>query len=410
TMAQEGLAKENFTYKYKYSENTSIPMLNITEDDNITAKNSPCGSVNDIELDRTYRLMILYLTIVLCLIGSVLVILWMCCNRRIFPKFKHYSRVNVFILHLTVADLLVIMLAMVPQLVWEHAERDWRAGDIMCRLVKFLQSFSMMASNYMVVVIAIDRHQAILAPLKEAFSIWKMAGTGWGLAALFSLPVAGVFHTVAKEDGETRCENIFRNLPLWHRQIWMTWVAFVVFFIPFVILVICYLRIFMKISKKALQNSSVKYRQEKGKIYLQSTHSNSLPRAKIKTLKMTFVILLTFIICSMPYFVVEMIMSYGNYCLISKKLYAILGGMAACNSATNPYVFLAFNINTNWFKQLKACRANKKQSPLRGFHSCPTGSTGPHANHSVCRNKSQCVPMNRQGTYESQVEMEILRH
>ncbi|WAQ97791.1 V1AR-like protein [Mya arenaria] len=372
-MALDVWVKDNFTNKYKYSENIAIPMLNNTEDDNITAKNSPCGSVNDIELDRTYRLMILYLTIVLCLIGSVLVILWMCCNRRIFPKFKHYSRVNVFILHLTVADLLVIMFAMVPQLAWEHVERDWRAGDIMCRLVKFLQSFSMMASNYMVVVIAIDRHQAIRAPLKEAFSIWKMAGTGWGLAALFSLPVTGVFHTVAKEDGETRCENIFRNLPHWHRQIWMTWVAFVVFFIPFVMLVICYLRIFMKISKKALQNSSVKYRQEKGKIYLQSTHSSSLPRAKIKTLKMTFVILLTFIICSMPYFVAEMIMSYGNYCLISKQLYAILGGMAACNSATNPYVFLAFNINTNWFKHSKIVVQNRSNRHFAGTIPVPMG-------------------------------------
>jgi len=132
---------------------------------------SLCRSAHDIELDRTYLLLILYLTISLCVVGSILVVLWMPCNRRMSSNFNHLSRVNVFILYLTIADILVILLAVLSQLIWEYADRDWRAGYVMCRLVKFLQSFSMVASNYMVVVIAVDRHQAIRAPLKEAFSV-----------------------------------------------------------------------------------------------------------------------------------------------------------------------------------------------------------------------------------------------
>jgi len=151
------------------SMTTSV--YNISVFMNTSAASSPCGSVHDIGLDRFYRLLILYLTISLCLIGSVLVILWMVCQRRMAAGHRHNSRVNVFILHLTVADLLVVIFALVPQLVWEYADRDWRAGDVMCRLVKFLQSFSMIASNYMVVVIAVDRHQAIRAPLNEALSV-----------------------------------------------------------------------------------------------------------------------------------------------------------------------------------------------------------------------------------------------
>ena len=207
-----------------------------------------------------------------------------------------------------------------------------------------------------------------------SLQIWKLACSGWGLAAFFSLPVLGVFHVVPVEDGEFRCENIFRNLPHFHRQIWMTWVAVMVFFVPFILLVVCYTRIFIKISQKAFQHNSVKYRPQNGKICLQSTHSSSLPKAKIKTLKMTFVILLTFVICTMPYFVVEMIMSYGDYCLISNKLYAILGGMAACNSATNPYVFLAFNAKHSWFYQ--HCVLHKERPSSRIYHSCYTGSSG----------------------------------
>lgn len=208
----------------------------------------------------------------------------------------------------------------------------------------------------------------------------------------------GVFHTNTHDNGVTLCENIFRDKPKWHRQLWMTWVTFIVFFVPLVMLVICYTRIFMEISKKAHQSNSVKFRQQKGKICLQSTHASALPKAKVKTLKMTFVIILTFIICTMPYFIVEMIMSYGNYCIISKRLYALLGGMAACNSATNPYVFLAFNIKSTWIEQIKYC-TRKKESPTRGYYSCNSGTTG----HSVHRS-SVNVPFVRQETKEIELK------
>jgi len=204
----------------------------------------------------------------------------------------------------------------------------------------------------------------------------------------------GVFHVVPMDNGEYRCENIFRNLPILHRQIWITWVSVIVFFIPFVMLVICYTRIFIKVSRKAFQNNSVKYRAQEGKIALHSTHSQCLSKAKIKTLKMTFVILLTFIICSLPYFVVEMIMSYGRHCLISRKLYGILGGMAACNSATNPFVFLAFNIKPNWFKQLKDCICTR-ESPSRTYVSCRTTSTT-HNTHNYVNVKGDVLDLRPQ--------------
>ena len=128
-------------------------------------------SVHDIEQDQRIRLAILYATIIFGIIGSVLVLSWMACNKKLTPRFNHLSRVNSFILNLTIADMFVIVLAVLPQLVWEYSDREWTAGPVMCKLLKFLQSFSMMASNYILVVIAIDRHQAIRAPLKESMAV-----------------------------------------------------------------------------------------------------------------------------------------------------------------------------------------------------------------------------------------------
>ena len=129
------------------------------------------NSVHDIGLDKTTRLLILYLTIVFGIVGGILVLIWMACNRRLSRKVNALSRVNTFILNLTIADLGVILLAVLPQLIWEYKDREWTAGPAMCKIVKFLQTFSITCSNYMVVVIAIDRHQAIRYPLKESIAV-----------------------------------------------------------------------------------------------------------------------------------------------------------------------------------------------------------------------------------------------
>jgi len=57
------------------------------------------------------------------------------------------------------------------QVIWEHVDRLWLAGDIMCRVLKYAQSFSIMSSVYMLVVLSVDRHQAIRKPLRPPLSV-----------------------------------------------------------------------------------------------------------------------------------------------------------------------------------------------------------------------------------------------
>lgn len=211
-----------------------------------------------------------------------------------------------------------------------------------------------------------------------------MAGIGWLIAALCSLPMFGVFR-LNTESGVTKCENIFRYKPIWHRQIWITYICFSVFFIPLFVLIFCYTRIFMKVAQKANENTNKKtlrFKSQTGKVYLQSTHSTALPKAKIKTLKLTFAIILIFILLSSPYFIVEMIMSFGNHCSISDVLYAILGGMAACNSAANPYIFLGFNVTFAWLKEVKQrFMANRKKRPRFVYSATSSMESHPSMKH-----------------------------
>ncbi|KAK3096639.1 hypothetical protein FSP39_001955, partial [Pinctada imbricata] len=175
--------------------------------------------------------------------------------------------------------------------------------------------------------------------------VWKMAGVAWVVSVAASLPMFYVFH-VNSINGIDKCENIFRTKPLSHRQAFLTYVSIMVFIIPFIVLTISYIRIFLKIQEKVGESTKDGTRRQSvkaGKIQLQSTQTSTLPKAKIKTLKMTFVIVLVYIICTTPYFIGEMIMSYGSHCIMSKLVYGLIGGLAAANSAANPYVFLLFN-------------------------------------------------------------------
>ena len=65
----------------------------------------------------------------------------------------------------------VLLCRQCGQVVWEHADRLWLAGDFMCRVLKYAQSFAIMSSVNMLVVLSVDRHQAILRPLRPPPSV-----------------------------------------------------------------------------------------------------------------------------------------------------------------------------------------------------------------------------------------------
>ena len=157
----------------------NVTQVNMGINETVNKTGRCANSVHDIQLDKSVRLAILYLTIIFGIIGGLLVLLWMACNKRLTRKVNLLSRVNTFILNLTIADLGVILLAVLPQLIWEYRDREWTAGPAMCKIVKFLQTFSITCSNYMLVVIAIDRHQAIRYPLKESIAVGNMSRDMW---------------------------------------------------------------------------------------------------------------------------------------------------------------------------------------------------------------------------------------
>ncbi|MBN3326582.1 AVT protein, partial [Atractosteus spatula] len=175
---------------------------------------------------------------------GLLLVLW---KRR-----KQVSRMRVFVLHLCLADLVVAFFQICPQLIWDITDR-FIGPDALCRAIKYLQIVGMFASTYMIVVMTIDRYQAICNPM------------------------------VTFQRKRTRC-----NVPV---------------------------------------ASSV----------------TGVSKARIKTVKMTVVIVVAYIVCWAPFFTVQLWSVWDVNAPIETATFTILMLLASLNSCANPCIYLLFS-------------------------------------------------------------------
>ena len=57
-------------------------------------------------------------------------------------------------------------------------EREWVAGILFCKVFKFIQTFALASSNYMLVALAVDRHRAVTKPLTVSGSPIRLVNSG----------------------------------------------------------------------------------------------------------------------------------------------------------------------------------------------------------------------------------------
>ncbi len=65
-------------------------------------------------------------------------------------------------LNLNISDLLLLSIFCVPQLIW-LATYEWIAGNLLCKLTKFLQTLSFYVSSNLTVAISLDRLLCVLS-------------------------------------------------------------------------------------------------------------------------------------------------------------------------------------------------------------------------------------------------------
>ncbi|KAM5237803.1 vasopressin V1b receptor [Ctenodactylus gundi] len=277
------------------------------------------------------------------------------------------SRMHLFVLHLALADLGVAFFQVLPQLLWDITYR-FQGPDLLCRAVKYLQALSMFASTYMLLAMTLDRYLAVCHPLRSLQQpTYPLIAAPWLLAALFSLPQAFIFslREAVEGSGVLDCWTDF-HFP-WGLRAYITWITMAIFLLPVAMLTACYSLICHEIAKNLkvktqAQKAEGGVRRRKGGKPSPSAPApaaarglpsrvssiNTISRAKIRTVKMTFVIVLAYVVCWAPFFSVQMWSVWdenapgeGKYSTdVAFTISMLLGNLSSC---CNPWIYMSFN-------------------------------------------------------------------
>uniref|UniRef100_A0A4W5K421 Arginine vasopressin receptor 1A n=1 Tax=Hucho hucho TaxID=62062 RepID=A0A4W5K421_9TELE len=290
---------------------------------------------------------VLSITFVVAVIGNVSVLLAM------FNTKKKKSRMHLFIRHLSIADLVVAFFQVLPQLCWKVTFRFY-GPDVLCRIVKHFQVMGMFASTYMMVMMTLDRYIAICHPLKTLQQptqrSYIMIISTWMCSLVLSMPQYFIFSLSEIKNGSEVYDCWGHFIEPWGVKTYITWITVGIFVIPVFILMICYGFICHSIWKNIRYKTRKTHAGVASKNGLMGINSVSnvttISRAKLRTVKMTFVIVLVYIICWSPFFIVQMWSVWDeNFAWDESENTAVTLSalLASLNSCCNPWIYMIFS-------------------------------------------------------------------
>lgn len=326
------------------SSHALIPDLTM---DNSSASGNGSDPFGRNEEVAQIEILALSVTLVVAVAGNVSVLLAMRHTK------KKMSRMHLFIRHLSLADLVVAFFQVLPQLCWEVTYR-FSGPDALCRLVKHLQVMGMFASTYMMVMMTVDRYIAICHPLKTLQQptqrAYIMIVSTWVCSLVLSTPQYFIFSLSEIQNGSDVYDCWAHFIEPWGSKAYITWITVGIFLVPVAILMICYGFICHSIW------NNIKYKKRKGAagaaakkglIGKNSVSSvTTISRAKLRTVKMTFVIVLAYIICWAPFFTVQMWSVWDkNFQWDDSENTAVTLSalLASLNSCCNPWIYMIFS-------------------------------------------------------------------
>ncbi|XP_060572671.1 cardioacceleratory peptide receptor-like [Ruditapes philippinarum] len=323
--------------------------VNVTAGTNyVQSKNQTDMSSSEPYEAAAATISLLLFIIIVCLNGLVIYIL-------VFRKHEK-SRLFYFVLNLAIADFLVGVCSVLVLGITSAMHKEWYGGDFMCRLTRFMSTTTVIASNNLLISMSVDRFLAIKYPFKVLrIGIYRnldkcLVAGAWLISivvsSFFIIYSRGVNANPNRADIDEQKGGCDIKLPdNWWKPYSLT-VAVIIYVLPTIGITVCYVGICIIVWMK--WHSRVKLSEintDASRDRLQGDNSlkqGVLPKAKIKSIKMTMVVCLAFFLCWTPYFVVMLMYIFHpgtvgeNFTLLFNCLYPL-------NSACNPIVFMLFN-------------------------------------------------------------------
>ncbi|XP_061493822.1 mesotocin receptor-like [Rhineura floridana] len=256
------------------------------------------------------------------------------------------SRIYMFLLHLSIADLMVAFFQVLPQLFWIITD-VFMGPDILCRIIIYLQLLSMFASTYMIVIMAMDRFQAVCHPMasfQKKGVLWNAPiCISWFISLVFSIPQVFIFRKREVSPDIFDCQADF--IEPWGTKVYVTWISIAIFFLPAAILIICHVRICRAIQMNMHLKSCNEFEVTHHKQIQSSLRNNAncMSKSMIKTIKMTVVIVVAYIFCWSPFFIAQLWTAWHpSDARTEGPVITILMLLGNLNSCVNPWIYMYF--------------------------------------------------------------------
>ncbi|XP_056631622.1 QRFP-like peptide receptor isoform X1 [Diorhabda sublineata] len=275
--------------------------------------------------------------IIMCLgvIGNVMVPI------VIFKTKDMRNSTNIFLVNLSVADLMVLLVCTPTVLVEVNSiPETWVLGREMCKAVPFVELTVAHASVLTILAISFERYYAICKPLKAGYICTKARASlicllAWFVAAVFTSPIIGIaeFKHIEYFDG-TKVPACHTLANTFWSALYFLGSVFLFFIVPLLLLIVLY----FVIAKNLISNAAT--------LVLNKHIDNYSIRARRQVIMMLGTVVLSFFLCLIPFrvFIIWIIVvpEESVIRLGIEKYYNILYFcriMVYLNSAVNPILY-----------------------------------------------------------------------
>lgn len=301
----------------------------------------PCGPLNrtTAKIGETIVCGLIFIT---SLLGNMLVVIVVYRERRM------RTMVNFLIVNMAVSDFLCT-LSVVPRVITQTFTYPdaWMitgaAGDAMCKIVLFLQDVTVAVSLLSLLMIAIERYQAITSPLVADPSSGRrckiMILSTWLVACLIYATHFYTFKLIIEDEGAI-CVHTWEPFlaepsKVWEIEFLLHSILFV--FIPFIVVFSLYTAILVRVRRTSVPGDTSS-RTWRGRRNRQKRNRN--------VLRMLLTVVIAFGVCWFPFIIYTYVVTFvysdlelscGMIIIRECALY-----LAYLNSSINPAIYFTF--------------------------------------------------------------------
>jgi len=264
---------------------------------------------------------------------------------------RRRNAMEISIASMAASDLLFA--AFLPIRILKIFIANWVFGELLCKTHYYVRSLSVLVSCSTMVFIAIDRYLVIKKPFQNNLShesrtknVFVFVILIWLMAAIFALPYA-YFGTVTKDGDISTCHPFSVSGKM------LLIICFLVIIVQFVIPITITSIVYCIICCYLLRLENV------GEV-IESQRSRFIASRK-RMIKMLIIILLVFVICWLPTYLVVIIDVYykifntSSHEIINMNVHVVTKFMGYLSICFNPFIYSWFNSDF-WFEAKKFMR------------------------------------------------------